>query len=259
MSTDGLPDGWAAYNDAEGRTFYHNAATGETQWEAPAAAPAPAAPAASDALPEGWTEHQDDQGRTFYYQAASGQTTWDRPAAPAAAAAPAPAPAAGPGQWSTSQAFDLGGDGERYTWEGRVQLIDAYTSVAQCCDALTAGLVSAPAGFCCVYSSRKQSYWLLWRDDKEADAKAAASVAWSSLNCFEIGPLGSESHFHGKAQMLDHQVHNDVDKTVDALNKDDSSVPYGFCVIYDLVKTKYCLLWKEGKQKIALETCGLSN
>merc|ERR1711879_691273 len=100
------------------------------------------------------------------------------------------------------------------------------SSVATCCDALNSGTLSVPAGFVCIYSARKQSYWILWREDKEAEAKIAANIPaavsegqWSTQNYYQIGPLGNEHVFHGKAEMLDYQVYNSVSTAVDALNK----------------------------------------
>merc|ERR1711879_63446 len=53
-----LPDGWAAYQDAEGRTYYANAVTQQTSWEHPVAASA-AADAANDhsCVPQWSTEY----------------------------------------------------------------------------------------------------------------------------------------------------------------------------------------------------------
>ena len=66
---DPLPEGWTAYKDAEGNTFYASV-TGESTWTRPEAS-----------LPEGWTVHQDSEGRTFYANSVTGESSWTRPTA----------------------------------------------------------------------------------------------------------------------------------------------------------------------------------
>jgi len=69
-----LPDGWGAYFDAEGRTYYANSATGESTWARPTAL----------ILPDGWSAHQDSEGRTFYANVFTGESTWSCPSSPSA-------------------------------------------------------------------------------------------------------------------------------------------------------------------------------
>jgi hypothetical protein len=68
---DPLPEGWTAYQDAEGRIFYANA-VGETTWERPQAP-----------LPNGWGAYQDAEGRTYYANPLTGETSWTCPASAA--------------------------------------------------------------------------------------------------------------------------------------------------------------------------------
>ena len=73
-----LPPGWAATLDAaSGKHYYHHAASGTVQWDAPAA------PAEEpDALPPGWARVVDEaNGYAYFYHAATQRTTWDRPKA----------------------------------------------------------------------------------------------------------------------------------------------------------------------------------
>ncbi|EOD26785.1 hypothetical protein EMIHUDRAFT_236456 [Emiliania huxleyi CCMP1516] len=102
----------------DGRTYYYHAATKETKWTRPTAAPG----AAPTPLPEGWKEAKAPDGRTYYYHAATKETKWTRPtaakesrrgcsidfaAAPASALASAPAAATnGHGGASTAEAAD---------------------------------------------------------------------------------------------------------------------------------------------------------
>jgi len=75
---------WEVCADDQGRTFYYNASTGESQWEAPLA-PEPyhawevsTSPSASVASST-WEECQDDDGRTFFYNNETGQSSWEDP------------------------------------------------------------------------------------------------------------------------------------------------------------------------------------
>lgn len=77
-ATSMLPDGWTAHQDSEGRTFYANASTGESAWTCPEVA----------VLPDGWSAHQDSEGRTFYVNATSGESTWTCPSLTVVASTP---------------------------------------------------------------------------------------------------------------------------------------------------------------------------
>ena len=82
-----LPPGWSAHvNDATGAAYYHNRATGETQWTLPATATDDEL-AASLSLPPGWSAHVNDAtGATYYHNSATGETSWERPQAAKATA-----------------------------------------------------------------------------------------------------------------------------------------------------------------------------
>lgn len=176
-----LPEGWTEHLDAaSGKTFYYHAAKGETSWDRPAAAAATPAPAAAGALPEGWAEHTDPaSGRTFYCKTATGETSWDRPAAPAAAASLAPLGSTfSSGTWSTAQANDLGKDPQppMHVLQQKVEVLSSATggqwsSVARVIDALNGGVLNVQGGLCVIFSASKDSYWLLWRSDKEKEAE----------------------------------------------------------------------------------------
>jgi len=108
---------WAQYQDeASGRAYWYNAATGESSWENPAAAAAAPAPApaaapaeavqasatqfiavtvqAAPAKQKGWSKYHDEAtGRAYWYNALTGASTWENPY-PAAAAAATPEEAA---------------------------------------------------------------------------------------------------------------------------------------------------------------------
>jgi len=80
---------WSAHLDAEGRTYYANAITGESSWTLPTEEPIqpdPRKEAAVQAasLPAGWSAHQDAEGRTFYANAYTGESSWNPPGCTAA-------------------------------------------------------------------------------------------------------------------------------------------------------------------------------
>lgn len=73
-------DGWKAARAADGRMYYHNAASGETSWSwPPAPRPAPAAApvaAHTEQLAPGWSAARAPDGRTYYFHAQSGSRSW---------------------------------------------------------------------------------------------------------------------------------------------------------------------------------------
>ena len=67
---------WRRYVDAaSGKPYWHDAASGETTWDEPAAAPPPPPPPR-----ERWVELYDDASeRPYYHDPASGSVRWDEP------------------------------------------------------------------------------------------------------------------------------------------------------------------------------------
>lgn len=252
-----LPEGWTAHQDAEGRTFYANAATGESSWEVPAAAytaPATQAPP-YDALPEGWSAHQDDQGRTFYHNASSGETSWEKPGG---------VPVTPVGEWTTDACVRIGGEGCEHLFQGRVALLDkgTYSSVMSTVSALNQGTVpGVESGFCVIYSKSKASYFLMWRTDKAYEATTLGidpeDSWWSQEFARELGPQGYEHVFEGKAQVLDSTQWNSVSATCEALNTAALDVPAGWCVMFSESQRQYFLLWRWGKELSANAALGL--
>lgn len=252
-----LPEGWGAYQDAEGRTYYANPATGQTCWEPPAASLAastpepPAAPSSGYELPAGWGAHQDPEGRTYYHHAETGQTSWEPPTL---AAAMAPEQPAGQ-QWSTVQTYTLGQEGFELTPDGQAVLLDKaiHTSVTTAIDALNSGTVQADAGYCVIYSVNRQTYYLLWREDKMAEAFAALNIGaefrepWSASQCYTIGPDGSEYLFEGKVELLEKAQYCSVTQAVEALNAGLVMPQDGLCVVYSTSKQTYYLLYRDDK------------
>lgn len=169
-----LPEGWAEHLDpGSGRSFYFHAPTQQTSWERPAApATASALPAAASALPAGWTEHSDPgSGRVFYSKAATGETSWERP------------PDGPKGTWSTSQAADLGRNPQPslHVLQQRTQVLSTaeggmWSSVSRVIDALNDCALVVNGGLCVLYSSSKESYWLVWRSDKDKDAESVMTA-----------------------------------------------------------------------------------
>lgn len=250
-----LPEGWAAYQDPEGRTYYANVATGESSYEAPAPPPAPQA----SALPEGWAAYTDAEGRTYYANVTTGETSWETPAAPpGAVAAAAPGAPSGVGQWSVDQAYELGEEGEEYIFQGKVPVLDrSHGSVASTVEALNMGALPIAEGYCVVFSKSKQRYYLLWRDDKEDEAFAkvdlsghqqqSAEEPWSTRQVVELGPLGSEESWNQRVGLLDQSVYNSVSDAVAALNSGTVQVDAGLCVVFSGSRQNYFLLYRADK------------
>lgn len=60
---------WEINIDEEGRTFYFNTRTAQTQWDEPAVLK----------LPKGWVREVDATGKEYFVNDNTGETTWDRP------------------------------------------------------------------------------------------------------------------------------------------------------------------------------------
>uniref|UniRef100_A0A7S4R608 WW domain-containing protein n=1 Tax=Alexandrium monilatum TaxID=311494 RepID=A0A7S4R608_9DINO len=72
---------WVHYKTADGKAYFHDAASGRTQWEEPTtwrnlehAKPAEASP--DNVL---WIRYTDAEGKPYYHDAASGRTQWEEP------------------------------------------------------------------------------------------------------------------------------------------------------------------------------------
>eukprot|EP00933_Yihiella_yeosuensis_P027402 TRINITY_DN212_c1_g1_i1.p1 TRINITY_DN212_c1_g1~~TRINITY_DN212_c1_g1_i1.p1 ORF type:complete len:249 (+),score=51.50 TRINITY_DN212_c1_g1_i1:87-833(+) len=246
-----LPAGWEAHLDPEGRTYYCNSATGETTWEPPAMQ-----------LPEGWAAHQDDQGRTFYHNSITGETSWEPPA-DAPAAAP-PAPAAPIGNWSVDFTYTLGPVGSEDMFSGKAQLLDksVYSSVSAVVDSLNQGVPSVPEGYCVVFSNSKQNYFLLWREDKEAEAFAVLGIgtdseSWSTSQVYKLEGW-AEANIAGRADILDQARYDSVSNAVEALN---AGIVHegarGYCVVFSASQQCLFLLWHKDKEADAFAMFGI--
>ncbi|KAF4656984.1 E3 ubiquitin- protein ligase [Perkinsus chesapeaki] len=71
----GSPSDWEELLSDDGTPYYHNTATGLTQWERPPAL----ADEASVRLPRGWKEFNAEDGKSYYYNEMTGVTQWERP------------------------------------------------------------------------------------------------------------------------------------------------------------------------------------
>lgn len=274
MAQQELPNGWAVYQTAEGRQYFANVSTGETTWERPVPTYAPQKPPdppytpSQPSLAEGWAAYQTPEGRTYYANVTTGETSWVPPEVPACVpqsvepVATAATPAEGPPapHWSVDYTYSLGPEGCECNFQGKAVLLDKVQcgSVAATVDAMNAGVYTVEAGFCVIFSSSKQQYFLLWRSDKEQDAfarldirDAAVQHTWAAEQARELGPIGCEHLFHGRAILLDPSVYRSVTATVEALNAGTIHVDQGLCVIYSESKHQYFLLWHSGKQHIA--------
>jgi len=80
-----LPDGWKQFVDSQGRTYYHHARSGKSQWERPEKEewdrPEAWTPQYVEhpVLPKGWQKLVDEQGRTYYFDELTRKTQWERP------------------------------------------------------------------------------------------------------------------------------------------------------------------------------------
>lgn len=90
---------WVKYTDDEGREYYYDATSGETQWDRPddfidTTEPITQLHAAPGMQPDGladievagdtskksfWVEYTDDEGRGYFYNTETGETQWEKP------------------------------------------------------------------------------------------------------------------------------------------------------------------------------------
>lgn len=61
--------GWRQVVGDDGQPYYYNDASGESQWEAPAAG----------TLPPGWSTGQNDDGQIYYVNEQTGESQWEAP------------------------------------------------------------------------------------------------------------------------------------------------------------------------------------
>ena len=102
LGTQQLPQGWVSGIAPDGRVYYFNSMTNESQWIHPVtgtahgAGPATHRTVSNDpstestsGLPKGWEEHKTSTGRTYFHNKSAGVTQWSNPseavAKPAAA------------------------------------------------------------------------------------------------------------------------------------------------------------------------------
>ncbi|CAJ1362841.1 unnamed protein product [Effrenium voratum] len=252
---DALPEGWSAYQDDQGRTYYANPSTGETSWDPPA----PVAPA----LPDGWTAHQDPStGKTFYANCTTGESSWEPPTAPAAPAAPAPEK---PGRWSVDFTYTIGPEGSEHIFSGKVQLLDksVHSSVSLVVDSLNSGALAVPEGYCVVYSNSKKNYFLLWREEKETEVFAllglGGSDQWSTSQVLRLDPAWTEDVFAGRCDVVDKVRYDSVTAAVEALN---AGIVYegqrGFCAVWSASQHCFHLVWRQDKEQEAYVALGLA-
>eukprot|EP00190_Bangiopsis_sp_CCMP1999_P003897 CAMPEP_0198736292 /NCGR_PEP_ID=MMETSP1475-20131203/64729_1 /TAXON_ID= ORGANISM="Unidentified sp., Strain CCMP1999" /NCGR_SAMPLE_ID=MMETSP1475 /ASSEMBLY_ACC=CAM_ASM_001111 /LENGTH=806 /DNA_ID=CAMNT_0044500073 /DNA_START=65 /DNA_END=2485 /DNA_ORIENTATION=- len=103
---DDITDGWIEYKTPEGKSYYHNSATNETQWTKPTKSTAQKmAPSSEDNASkaqmtndrrtpsgtseavtseepaEGWKEYETKDGRKYYHNVRTGVTQWTKPEA----------------------------------------------------------------------------------------------------------------------------------------------------------------------------------
>lgn len=74
--------------------------------------------------------------------------------------------------WSPEQTFELCPESELSSYSDKAQVIDKQvaTGVTKAAEALMAGSVSCAQGYCIVYSSNKELYFVLYRSDKKEEA-----------------------------------------------------------------------------------------
>ena len=64
---------WIKHTDDEGREYYYNEKTQETQWDKPSGF-------VEDVVAKGkWSKHADDEGREYFYNETTGETSWEKP------------------------------------------------------------------------------------------------------------------------------------------------------------------------------------
>ncbi|KAF1930827.1 uncharacterized protein M421DRAFT_418302 [Didymella exigua CBS 183.55] len=101
------PPAWRAVKTADGKEYYHNAATNATTWEKPDELKDEVERAIEGS---GWARQTSPEGKTYYYHKESRQTTWNVPddvrkkMEQAQANMPPQRPPAGPAAWAAGPA-----------------------------------------------------------------------------------------------------------------------------------------------------------
>merc|ERR1719162_2848064 len=110
-------------------------------------------------------------------------------------------------------------------FDGKAEVLDreAFNSVTSVVAALNEGRVKVEAGFCVIFSSSKNQYFLLFHKDRAQEAFAALGIStetppWCERFTAPLGGPGEEHIFEGKAALLDKEMHKSVGGALEALN-----------------------------------------
>eukprot|EP00439_Symbiodinium_sp_Y106_P067023 s3964_g11.t1 len=191
-------------------------------------------------------------------------------APPAAPTVPTPAPA---GRWSvdftqpaSSVRYTIGPEGSEHVFSGKVQLLDrsVYTSVGSVVESLNRGSPAVPEGYCVVFSNSKRNYFLLWREDKEAEAFALLGIGtdsgdqWSTSQVLRLDPSWTEEFFAGRCDVVDKARYDSVTAAVDALNAGIViEGQQGFCAVWSTSQQCFHLVWRQDKEQEAYAALGV--
>lgn len=92
----------------------------------------------------------------------------------------------------------------------------------------------------------KERYDILQREDE--------IPTWSKENMQDVGGIGDESHFEGKANRL--RQFSSESEAVDRLNQDGNICREGLCIIFSEQQNRYFLLWRSDRRHEVLEKFG---
>jgi len=195
---------------------------------------------------------------------------------PAATAEGFAAPQHESNAWSSDLSYCLGSEGCQQFFRpifDEFELIDPkkHSSVTSVAEVLNNGMLRIQDGYCpgvcIVFSSSKQTYYLLWRRDMiaysdeilapiRAMKQSSGLEQWSKQQICGLTSPDCEAQLRGQVSMLDRNKFTSLEYAIDSLNAGSAgglAQELGICLLWDAESGGFFMLWRFDKSPDAQE------